>query len=335
MRLQSLFCLKKWKKLIFSLLIVFIFASCVGKAAVVSAEERPVPVSVSIQERYVAIPESPRPGDPITVATYATIRDVVLLVNGRQAAKADAFLIPAEDYRPNLMAAIITIPSTIEASDAVIRLNGERGIVGEIPIKITQREFRSETLHLTPALTTLTTEPNPQRTAESHRLWQILSTTGTEVYHTGPFLLPVTSTRRTSQFGTRRVSQYPDGSRSGVSIHAGIDFGIPTGTEVFASGRGKVILARHRIISGYSVILEHAPGVYSIYYHLDSIIAVEDEIVEMGEVIGLSGSTGFSTGPHLHWELRVSTENTDPDAFVARPVIDKDLIISRIFKYEY
>jgi murein DD-endopeptidase MepM/ murein hydrolase activator NlpD len=86
-----------------------------------------------------------------------------------------------------------------------------------------------------------------------------------------------------------------------------------------------------RIISGYSIIIEHAPGIYSIYYHLDSIIAQEGSIVEAGEVIGLSGSTGFSTGPHLHWELRVNTENTDPDAFVARPLIDKTLIISRIF----
>jgi murein DD-endopeptidase MepM/ murein hydrolase activator NlpD len=200
----------------------------------------------------------------------------------------------------------------------------------EIPITIAHREFRSETLHLTPSLTSLVADPNPERTAESERLWAILARTGNQIYHTGRFVLPVTSTRRTSQFGTRRVNAYSDGRRV-TSIHAGVDFGIPTGTEVRASGRGRVVLSRMRILTGYSVILEHAPGVYSLYYHLDSVIAQEGTIVNTGAIIGLSGSTGFSTGPHLHWEVRVSTENTDPDILVSRPLLDKDLIISRLF----
>jgi murein DD-endopeptidase MepM/ murein hydrolase activator NlpD len=86
-----------------------------------------------------------------------------------------------------------------------------------------------------------------------------------------------------------------------------------------------------RIVTGNTVIIEHAPGIYSLYYHLDRINVQEGAIVTAGAVIGLSGSTGLSTGPHLHWELRINTEGTDPDAFVSRPVIDKDLIISRIY----
>ena len=282
------------------------------------------------QIRYAVIPESPRPGDPITIGANKTITEAILFVNERRVARAAAFAVPGDGRSPGFSAAILTLPATIDAGNAVIKLNSSMGQVAEIPVAITRREFRSETLNLTPALTTLVTETSPERTAESQRLWAILNTTGNQVYHSGPFVLPVTSTRRTSQFGTRRINQYSDGRRV-TSIHAGVDFGIPTGTEVFACGRGRVVLARMRIISGYSVIIEHAPGIYSIYYHLDSISAQEGAIVEAGEVIGLSGSTGFSTGPHLHWELRVSSENTDPDAFVARPLLDKDLIISRIF----
>jgi len=285
---------------------------------------------IPAQSRYTIIPESPRSGDPVTIGLTVQIKEALLIVNDRQVAKAAAFIVPAENGKPSFTAAIMTIPSTVQPGEAIIRLNNEIGVFQEIPITIAPREFRSETINLTPSLTSLVADPNPERTAESERLWAILATTGNQIYHTDTFLLPVTSTRRTSQFGTRRINAYSDGRRV-TSIHAGVDFGIPTGTEVRASGRGRVVLSRMRILTGYSVIIEHAPGVYSLYYHLDSVIAQEGTIVAAGSVIGLSGSTGFSTGPHLHWEVRVSTENTDPDVLVSRPLLDKDLIISRLF----
>lgn len=309
------------KRFLVLLLISLTFTACAGKAVI---------NPVDVQLRYAIIPESPRPGEPVTIGVNKSITEAILFVDEKQAAKASAFFVPGEDNQHGFTAVILTVPSTIEAESAIIRLNGLPDEAVEIPVTITPREFRSETLHLTPALTNLVTGTSPERTEQAQRLWEILGTTGDYIYHTGNFVLPVTSTRRTSQFGTRRINQYSDGRRV-TSIHAGVDFGIPTGTEVYACGRGRVVLASFRIISGYSVIIEHAPGVYSIYYHLDSISAEEGAIVEAGELIGLSGSTGFSTGPHLHWELRVSSENTDPDAFVARPVLDKNLIISNIF----
>jgi murein DD-endopeptidase MepM/ murein hydrolase activator NlpD len=289
-----------------------------------------VTVFVSAQLRYTVIPDSPRPGDPVTIAVTFGEREALLIVNDRQLARAQFFSVPAQGRNPAFRAAILSIPSTASPGDAIIRLINDSGIPYEIPITIAQREFRTETLNLDSALTSLVADPNPQRTLESERLWAILNRTGNQIYHTGRFVLPVTSTRRTSQFGTRRVNVYSDGRRV-TSIHAGVDFGVPTGTEVYASGRGRVVFSNMRILTGYSIIIEHAPGIYSLYYHLDSVIAQEGTIVEAGALIGLSGSTGFSTGPHLHWELRVSSENTDPDVFISRPLLDKDLIISRIF----
>jgi murein DD-endopeptidase MepM/ murein hydrolase activator NlpD len=141
--------------------------------------------------------------------------------------------------------------------------------------------------------------------------------------------MPVNFTRRTSEFGDRRVYRYSSGARD-TSIHAGIDFGVPTGTAVNACGPGKVVLARNRIVTGNSVIIEHLPGVYSLYYHLDKITAIEGSVVAAGELIGQSGSTGLSTAPHLHWEIRISGESADPDAFLARPIIDKKSILGII-----
>ena len=287
-------------------------------------------VFVSAEIKFTLVPESPRRGEPVTIAldTYAT--EAFLFVGGSQVGKGAVFHVDDVPGVPCYFAAVLTIPSTVNAGRAIIRVNNNRGQILEIPFTIAARTFRQEVLELTPALTTLVTTRNERTIAEANRLWQILTTTGNQVYHYGPFILPVTTTRRTSAFGTRRINQYSDGRRI-TSIHMGVDFGAPTGTEVYASGSGKVILARERVISGNSIVIEHSPGMYSIYYHLDTIIVQENAIVEVGQQIGTVGSTGFSTGPHLHWELRLNTENTDPDAFVARAIVDKSLIISRLF----
>jgi len=298
--------------------ISFSLAACAGQQI------------VSAEVKHTVIPEAPSPGDPVTIAINIAATEALLFINDKQVTKAAFFPIPAERRQPTFMAAILTVPNTTEAKEAVIKIVNESGEICEISINITPKEFRTGTISITPSLSNLLTTPDPQRRIESERLWEILNTTGNKVYHTDKFVLPVKSTRRTSPFGARRINQYPDGRRT-TEIHGGIDFGIPTGTEVYACGAGKVILSRHRIISGYSVIIEHAPGIYSLYYHLDSVIAEENAIIKAGELIGLSGSTGFSTGPHLHWELRINSEITDPDVFVNRPLIDKDLIIRRIF----
>ena len=325
---------------IFVIIFILILTACAGKRA--NSEEAADNTVLARQEtaieydtspRYAMIPESPRRGDPVTVAVNSAATEARLFIGGQQISRSVFVHVPDDPKIPRYYAAIITIPSTAAAGPAVIRINNNNTLLFEIPFTIAQREFRSETLNLTPSLSTLLTEPDPQKERESARLWNILNTKGDTIYHTGQFVPPVTSLRRTSQFGTRRVNVYPSG-RSTTSIHEGVDYGIPTGTEVYACGRGKVALATHRIITGGSVIIEHAPGFYSLYYHLSEIIAREGTIVEAGEVIALSGSTGFSTGPHLHWDIRINMENTDPDAFISRPIIDKEQLISKLFLVE-
>ena len=97
-----------------------------------------------------------------------------------------------------------------------------------------------------------------------------------------------------------------------------------------ASAAGRVVLARSRILTGNSIILEHLPGIYSIYYHLDNIAVSEGSIIEAGTILGESGATGLATGPHLHWEIRVSGENADPDAFLPRAILDKNEILTKM-----
>jgi murein DD-endopeptidase MepM/ murein hydrolase activator NlpD len=137
----------------------------------------------------------------------------------------------------------------------------------------------------------------------------------------------VASKRLTSFFGDRRVYRYVNGKRD-TAVHAGVDYGVPTGTRVLAAAPGRVALAQFRISTGFSVVLEHLPGLYSLYYHLDSLSVFPGSMVQAGELLGFSGMTGLATGPHLHWEVRASTENADPDCFVRQPILDKSLIFS-------
>ncbi|MDR1445265.1 MAG: M23 family metallopeptidase [Treponema sp.] len=288
--------------------------------------------------RLFLIPEAPRPGEPVTVilqgeeAQGAGLQAVLL--RGQNRFSGAAFFDCDLGEGKSVKAALLAVPSTVLPGEASVRV--ERGKAGqeavllaEKPLGIARRDFVSETITLNESLTRIRTESNPQKTAEAEQVWAIFNRTGNSILAEGYFRAPVDSTRRTSRFGDRRVFLYSGGT-TGTSIHAGVDYGVPKGTRVNACAAGKVVLARNRIVTGNSVILEHLPGVYSLYYHLDSIACTEGQILAAGEILGLSGATGLATGPHLHWEIRVSGENADPDTFIARPVLDKKTILEII-----
>jgi murein DD-endopeptidase MepM/ murein hydrolase activator NlpD len=293
---------------------------------------KPVPPPRRAAPRFAAIPASVTPGEYLSVvfsdaqsgADARKKRARLYDAAGKLLANGAFFRVMIDGEE--LEAAVIAPPSTCAPGEARVKIEEGGRTLGEIAVTIRARDFIAEVIPLNPANTTLRTTPDPQKKAESERLWAILSTTGTEVWTFEPFITPVSAkTRRSSFFGDRRVYEYSNG-KSDTTVHAGIDYAVPRGTIVAACARGKVILARPRVLTGNSIVLEHLPGVYSVYYHLDRLDIQEGSIVEAGAPIGLSGSTGLSTGPHLHWEIRASTENADPDAFTARAVLDRAAI---------
>jgi murein DD-endopeptidase MepM/ murein hydrolase activator NlpD len=257
------------------------------------------------------------------------MRAVMSSKSGRRLATAAFFDWRLDSEGHAVKACVFATPSTFDGGEAVITIDGvsghDAGAGGiSFEIRLDERKFASEEIRLNPGNTALRTVPDPRKTAESERLWEILSHSGGEVYAEGPFVPPVAAdTRRTSFFGDRRVYRYSNGN-SDTAIHAGIDYGVPAGTPVRVCANGMVVLARERVVTGNSVIIEHLPSVYSLYYHLENILAEEGSLAKAGDVIGLSGATGLATGPHLHWELRAATENVDPDALCARPLLDAE-----------
>lgn len=85
--------------------------------------------------------------------------------------------------------------------------------------------------------------------------------------------------------------------------HRGVDYGVPVGTPVYAPAAGTVVEATNDGSFGIAVCLDHHDGWYTLYAHLSQKIVVIGEEVHAEDIIGVSGSTGMSTGPHLHWQL--------------------------------
>lgn len=185
-----------------------------------------------------------------------------------------------------------------------------------LPFSIQKKQFASERIVLDARNTGIRKDVSPERRAQSEKLNKILETvTPQDVYTLKPFTIPVDSKRITSGFGDRRVFEYTD-KKTSTSLHYGIDYGVPTGTPVHSCAEGKVVLAENRISTGWSVVIEHLPGLYSLYYHLDSLGVNEGQYVKQGERLGLSGATGLATGPHLHWEIRLNMEAVNPEFFL-------------------
>ena len=185
-----------------------------------------------------------------------------------------------------------------------------------LPFGIQKKQFVSERIVLDARNTGIRKDASPERRAQIEKLNAILATvTPQDVYTLKPFTIPVDSKRITSGFGDRRVFEYTD-KKTSTSLHYGIDYGVPTGTPVHSCAEGKVVLAENRISTGWSVVIEHLPGLYSLYYHMDSLNVQEGQYVKQGEKLGLSGATGLATGPHLHWEIRLNMEAVNPEFFL-------------------
>ena len=186
-----------------------------------------------------------------------------------------------------------------------------------IPFHIKEKTFISETIDLNQANTDIKTDMSPERLEQIEKLNTIFETIISEdVYDLKKFIKPVIQDRKTSFFADRRLYRYTNNETS-TSMHNGIDYGVPEGTEVSSCAAGKVVMAENRISTGLSIVIEHLPGLYSVYYHLSSLNVKEGQIVKQGELIGLSGKTGLATGPHLHWEVRPNALPVSPEFFLS------------------
>ena len=146
-------------------------------------------------------------------------------------------------------------------------------------------------------------------TAELERLMALWKADETPPVWRGRFVRPIDDDYLTSApYGQRR--SYNSGPVSGY--HTGQDFAAPEGAPVLTPARGTVVLAEPLVVRGNAVVIDHGGGVFTGYWHLSQIDVQAGQTVEPGDLIGLVGTTGLSTGNHLHWEMRVHGIAVDP-----------------------
>lgn len=135
--------------------------------------------------------------------------------------------------------------------------------------------------------------------------------TGTKAFWSKPFRSPLLELTVTDLYGYNR--------KTGVySIaHKGIDFRAAEGTKVLAMNRGVIRIARVYRTYGKTIVVDHGLGLQTLYMHLSKINVNEGELVLPGQVIGLSGQTGYAEKPHLHVSIRINGVSIDPMKFLS------------------
>ena len=127
------------------------------------------------------------------------------------------------------------------------------------------------------------------------------------IHWQGLFIQP-TEGELTTEFGLFR---YTNGDAT-PSRHAGIDISAESGTPVLAPNGGRVLFAEKLLNTGNTVVIEHGNGLKSLFYHMKSLDVAQGDMVQKGQQIGTVGTTGYSTGPHLHYEVRLYSMSIDP-----------------------
>ena len=216
--------------------------------------------------------------------------------------------------------AYVPAPASMAPGEHELRLDYEARsgvtVARSFLVEVQERHFPSQQITLPAEQSALLEQAVLQ--SEVDYLTLIWSQTATPVQWRQTFRLPL-STRfpTTSPYGIER--SYNGGVFQ--SFHTGQDFAAPGGSPVVAAGDGIVVLAEQLNVRGVSVVLDHGAGLFTGYWHLREAVVVPGVKVQAGEAIGFVGTTGRSTGEHLHWELRIYGAAVDPMPFLDRPLL--------------
>ena len=185
---------------------------------------------------------------------------------------------------------------------------------GTRPRPKTTDETRDTTLEQSHILTVNEFVKADQKVSSVREFYEHLSERGSKMRDyllAYPSILPVEG-RISCLMGER---DNPFGGRK-KEFHSGLDIAVPRGTDVKATGKGRVIFSGRRGAYGYLVIIDHGFDIKTYYAHNSKLLVEEGDIVERGHIIAKSGNTGRSTGPHVHYEVRIKDTPKDPLEFV-------------------
>ncbi len=184
----------------------------------------------------------------------------------------------------------------------------------EKDILVSKRDFPVTELVITPQLSqkgyTAKKIVNTIENTENKQLSKVLDIIDPVAYFSKPFVCPLTKINVVGDFGDIRAA------KNYKIQHLGTDLRALMNTDVYAVNDGKVVFTKSMPDYGNTIVIDHGLGIYSLYLHLSNFKVVKGQIVKQGDIIGLSGDTGYVTGPHLHFGIKVRGASLDPLKFV-------------------
>ena len=208
--------------------------------------------------------------------------------------------------------AIVAIPLFTASGEYEVQLVYDDGRTENVAIKVLDRDYPEERItvtdqeHVTPSAITL--ERVREEAARMRAAYELFTPQPINLL---PIIQPVEG-RNSGVFGSRRF--FNDQPRN---PHSGIDWAAPTGTPIKNPSPGTVAVVGDFFFNGKTVLIDHGGGFISMMCHMSEILVTEGQRIGRGEVIGNVGTTGRSTGPHLHWTVSLNGVRTDPAVFMA------------------
>lgn len=298
-------------------------ATCLSSPASPNSVQRLLPLVIVLigslawgNGLQFSAPEKVAAGDPIGIFLHwpadldLPLQDLKVELNGEE--------LPLHEFSGGLVAlGVAPLGTGSEEWPLRVTLGGpEQPLVLQQVISVTADPKPVEEITLPPSAASVSTPA--ARDTEAEMVARVWAGALPDPLWTDSFLLPLDG-RSTSGYGDAR--RFAPGGR--VSHHQGADLAAPAGTVIRATNDGVVVIAAEfptYPIKGGLVIIDHGAGVMSYYLHQNRVLVAEGASVRRGDPIGEVGSTGLSTGPHLHWEIRLDNRATNPLAWVDRVV---------------
>ena len=254
----------------------------------------------------------------INISALKTYPGELLVITANHVNPDENITITADiDFTPNVFAKgaerVALLPvSYFHKANQMYSIHVAAGDISEtFEVEVLDKEFTTQYLVIDTKVAAATRNDESAREV-TEKIAPLRPVCDEEQYWEGAFIQPVEGGRvRAYDFGKRRhVNNAPTSYR-----HNGLDIGQDEGTLVKAVNHGRVLIADYLIGTGYTVIIEHGYGLKSWYYHMVSLNVKTGDMVKKGDIIGLVGSTGFSTGPHLHLAISVNHVYVNPMPF--------------------
>ncbi len=246
--------------------------------------------------KIIIQPNKIGPGDIVTVVVKNAAGPVEGTFNGKKLYFNEV---------QNFSEAVLGIDLNIEPGTYPLEVmsNGKKLLKN---IKIMKKKYPVQRLTLPEDMVILSPENEARVERDQKKTSSIWPVDSVRVWN-GNFIDPLPGKKIGTPFGVRRIiNKIPKNPHSGVDITA------DEGDPVLAPNDGVVVLVDDQFYSGKSVILDHGQGIYTMFFHLSKIKVRYGQAIMKGDIIALVGSTGRSTGAHLHWGARLQGAKVDP-----------------------